>query len=159
KISITDQDIADFYKQYRTQFNVAEAQYRISMIVITPSKDPALHNRKNDDASSDMEARRNAAALVQQLENGAGFAQLATDDSEHANSIPPGGGLGSVPESSLSKGGADPELKKAVLALKPGQTSGVISVPNGYRILKLVAKEAPGQRDLNDPQVQQSIRD
>jgi len=45
------------------------------------------------------------------------------------------------------------------MQLKPGETSGVIVLPDSYRILKLVAKEAPGQRDLNDPSVQQSIRD
>jgi peptidyl-prolyl cis-trans isomerase SurA len=62
-----------------------------------------------------------------------------------------------VPESSLSQ--SDPALKKAVLSLKPGQTSGVIVLRDSYRILKLVAKEAPGQRELADPTVQQSIRD
>ncbi len=35
----------------------------------------------------------------------------------------------------------------------------MIVLPDGYRILKLIAKEAPGQRDISDPQVQQSIRD
>src|SRR5262249_35683996 len=116
KITITDQDIADFYKQYRSQFNVAEAQYRLSQIVITPSKDPQLHNRKNDDASTDMEARRKAAALVQQLEKGADFAQLAMDYSEDPGSITTGGDLGYVPESALNQG--NPALKKAVLGLK-----------------------------------------
>ncbi|HTW23195.1 MAG TPA: hypothetical protein VMD78_06325, partial [Candidatus Baltobacteraceae bacterium] len=29
----------------------------------------------------------------------------------------------------------------------------------GYRILKLIAKEAAGDRQLSDPQVQQAIRD
>ena len=37
----------------------------------------------------------------------------------------PGGDLGFVPESALNQ--SDPSLKKAVLALKPGETSGVIS--------------------------------
>jgi peptidyl-prolyl cis-trans isomerase SurA len=45
------------------------------------------------------------------------------------------------------------------MSLKAGQVSGVIALRDSYRILKLVAKEAPGQRDLNDPTVQQSIRD
>jgi peptidyl-prolyl cis-trans isomerase SurA len=35
----------------------------------------------------------------------------------------------------------------------------VIVLRDSYRILKLVAKEAPGQRELSDPAVQQSIRD
>ena len=45
------------------------------------------------------------------------------------------------------------------MALRPGQVSGVIAVRDGYRILKMLARESPGQRDLSDPQVQQSIRD
>ena len=158
KITVTgDQDVQDFYNQNRAQFNVAEPQYRLAQIVITPHKDPQLRNRKNDDATTDAEARRKAAALEQQLSTGADFSQVAMDYSEDPASSGSGGDLGYVPESSLSQ--SDPALKKAVLSLKPGQTSGVIALRDSYRILKLVAKEAPGQRELSDPAVQQSIRD
>ncbi len=157
KITVTDQDVQDFYNQNRAQFNVAEPQYRLAQIVITPHKDPQLRNRKNDDATTDAEARRKAAALEQQLSTGADFAQVAMDYSEDPASSGSGGDLGYVPESSLSQ--SDPALKKAVLTLKAGQTSGVIVLRDSYRILKLVAKEAPGQRELSDPAVQQSIRD
>jgi peptidyl-prolyl cis-trans isomerase SurA len=157
KIAITDQDVQDFYNQNRAQFNVAEPQYRLAQIVITPHKDPQLRNRKNDDATTDAEAKRKAAALEQQLSTGADFATLAMDYSEDPASAGSGGDLGYVPESSLSQ--SDPALKKAVLVMKPGQTSEVIVLRDSYRILKLVAKEAPGQRELSDPSVQQSIRD
>jgi peptidyl-prolyl cis-trans isomerase SurA len=161
KIAVTDQDVTDFYNQNRAQFNVTETQYRIAQIVVTPHKDPGLRNRKNDDATTDAEAKRKAAALEQQLASGADFAQVAMDYSEDPATTGSGGDLGYVAESSLSQ--ADPNLKKAVMALKPGQISGVVVArdPNGvsYRILKLVSKEAPGQRELSDPSVQQSIRD
>ncbi len=157
KITVTDQDVQDFYNQNRAQFNVTETQYRIAQIVITPHKDPGLRNRKNDDATTDAEARRKAAALEQQLSTGADFAQVAMDYSEDPASAGSGGDLGYVPESSLSQ--SDPALKKEVLAMKPGQISGVIVLRDSYRILKLVSKEAPGQRELSDPAVQQSIRD
>jgi peptidyl-prolyl cis-trans isomerase SurA len=157
KITVTDQDVQDFYNQNRAQFNVAEPQYRLAQIVITPHKDPQLRNRKNDDATTDSEARSKAAALEQKLATGADFAQVAMDYSEDPQSSGSGGDLGYVPESSLSQ--SDPALKKAVLSLKPGQISNVIVLRDSYRILKLVAKEAPGQRELSDPTVQQSIRD
>jgi peptidyl-prolyl cis-trans isomerase SurA len=161
KITITDQDVADFYNQNHGQFNVTEPQYRVAQIVVTPHKDPGLRNRKNDDATTDPEARRKIAALEQQLSTGADFTQLAMDYSEDPSSAGSGGDLGYVPESSLSQ--ADPALKKAVLSLKPGQVSPIIMVRdangNSYRLLKLVAKEMPGQRELADPSVQQSIRD
>jgi peptidyl-prolyl cis-trans isomerase SurA len=157
KITVTDQDVQDFYNQNRAQFNVSEPQYRLAQIVVTPHKDPGLRNRKNDDATTDPEARRKAAALSQQLSTGADFAQVAMDYSEDPASSGSGGDLGYVPESSLAQ--SDPALKKAVLALKPGQISGVITLRDSYRILKLVARESPGQRELSDPAVQQSIRD
>ncbi|MGH9681458.1 MAG: SurA N-terminal domain-containing protein [Candidatus Acidiferrales bacterium] len=157
KIVVTDQDVQDFYNQNRAQFNVSETQYRLAQIVITPHKDPGLRNRKNDDATTDAEARRKAAALEQQLNSGADFSQIAMDYSEDPATSGSGGDLGYVPESSLSQ--SDPALKKAVLLLKPGQISGVVALRDSYRILKLVAKEAPGQRELSDPAVQQSIRD
>jgi hypothetical protein len=43
--------------------------------------------------------------------------------------------------------------------MKVGSVSQPIGNPGGYRILKMIAKEAAGQRVLSDPQVQQSIRD
>jgi peptidyl-prolyl cis-trans isomerase SurA len=157
KITITDQDVTDFYNQNRQQFNVAETQYRLAQIVVTPHKDPEVRNRKNDDATTDAEARRKVAALLQQLKNGADFSELAMDYSEDPQTASSGGDLGYVPESSL--GQSNPALKKAVMALKPGEISDVIVLPDSYRILKLVAEEAPGQRDLNDPSVQSTIRD
>jgi peptidyl-prolyl cis-trans isomerase SurA len=157
KISITDQDISEFYNQNRAQFNVAEAQYRIAQILVTPHKDPQLHNRKNDDATTDVEARRKSAALLQQLANGADFTQLAMDYSEDPATASSGGDLGYVPESSLNQ--SDPALKRAVVSLKVGEVSPIISLRDGYHILKLMAREAPGQRLITDPQVQQSIRD
>jgi peptidyl-prolyl cis-trans isomerase SurA len=157
KITVTDQDVQDFYNQNRAQFNVSEPQYRLAQIVVTPHKDPGLRNRKNDDATTDAEARRKVAALEQQLSTGADFAQVAMDYSEDPQSSGSGGDMGYVPESSLAQ--SDPALKKAVLSMKAGQISGVIALRDSYVILKLVAKEAPGQRELSDPAVQQSIRD
>ncbi len=157
KISITDQDVSDFYNQNRAQFNVAETQYRIAQIVVTPRKDPQVRNRKNDDATNDAEARSKCASLMNRLNHGADFAQLAMDYSEDPVTAATGGDLGFISESALNQ--SDPALKKAVLALKPGQISGVITLRDSYRILKLIAREAPGQRELADPQVQQSIRD
>ena len=110
KISITDQDVANFYNENRAQFNVAETQYRIAQIVVTPRKDPQIRNRKNDDATTDIEARRKCAALSQQLHNGADFAAVAMDYSEDPVSAPSGGDLGFIPESSLNQ--SDPAAEK-----------------------------------------------
>ena len=159
KISISDQDVNDFYNANHNQFNVAEPQYRISQIVITPRKDPQVRNRKNDDATNEAEAQRKAKMLVDKLNSGADFSTLAMDYSEDPNTAATGGDLGYIPESSLNAAQTDPVLKKAVLSLKPGQVSPPMALKDSIRILKLVAREAAGQRGVNDPQVQQTIRD
>jgi peptidyl-prolyl cis-trans isomerase SurA len=52
-----------------------------------------------------------------------------------------------------------------VSRLKPGEDSPIIPVINpmtkqvlGFRIVKLLAREPAGQRELSNPQVQQAIR-
>lgn len=161
KITITDQDVTDSYNANKAQFNVIEPLYRISEIVVTPRKEPQIRNLKNDDATNEVEAQRKVKMLMNRLNSGADFAQLAMDYSEDMNSSAMGGDLGYVPESALNQ--ADPALKRVVLGMKAGQMSPpmVTQSKEGPRIvlLKLISRESPGQRNISDPQVQQTIRD
>jgi peptidyl-prolyl cis-trans isomerase SurA len=163
KISITDQDVTDFYNANKPQFSFAETTYHIAQIKVTPRKDPQIRNRKNDDATNESEAQRKVQMLMDRLNSGVDFAQLATDYSEDMNTVSTGGDLGFVPESGLNNPQVDPALRKTVLGLKPGQVSQPIQArdPDGmsYHILKLISRESPGQRSLSEPQVQQTIRD
>jgi peptidyl-prolyl cis-trans isomerase SurA len=161
KIAITDQDITDFYNANKPQFNVAEPQYHISQIVVTPRKEQQIRNRKNDDATNEAEAQRKVKMLMDRLNSGADFSQLAMDYSEDMNTAGTGGDLGFVPESALNQ--SDPALKRVVVGLKAGQVSQPIQIvpKDGPRILilKLIARESPGLRGIAEPQVQQTIRD
>lgn len=159
KISITDQDVSDYYNANKAQFNVAEPQYHIAQILVTPRKEQQIRNRKNDDATTEAEAARKIKMLMDRLNSGADFAQLAMDYSEDMNSAATGGDLGYVPESSLNPPQVDPLLKKTVMGMKAGQVSQPIELKDGFRIIKLITRESPGQRVLSDPQVQQNIRD
>jgi len=161
KISITDQDVTDTYNANKAQFNVVEPRYRISEIVVTPRKEPQIRNLKNDDATNEVEAERKVKMLEDKLNSGADFAQLAMDYSEDMNSSAMGGDLGYVPESALNQ--SDATLKRIVMGMKPGQVSAPLPIQSkeGPRIviLKLITRESPGQRNISDPQVQQTIRD
>jgi peptidyl-prolyl cis-trans isomerase SurA len=157
KITVTDQDVIDFYNQNRAQFNLAEPRIHLAQMVVTPRPDPTVHNRKNDKSTNDAEARKKVALLEEKLNTGADFSQLAMDYSEDS-SASTGGDLGFIPESSFNQ--SDPALKKAALTLRPGEVSQPIAVrTGGYVIVKMLAKEQAGQRELTDPQVQQAIRD
>src|SRR5881398_900334 len=64
KITITDQEVADYYSANKAQFNFAEPTYHLAQIVVTPRKDPQIRNRKNDDASNESEALRKTKMLI-----------------------------------------------------------------------------------------------
>ncbi|HKI26167.1 MAG TPA: SurA N-terminal domain-containing protein [Candidatus Sulfotelmatobacter sp.] len=162
KINITDQDISDYYNAHKGEFNLIEPQYHLAQIMVTPFPNPQAHNQ-NDKAQNEADAHKKIQMIANRLDSGDDFATLAMKYSEDPETSGNGGDLGTVPESSLRS--TDPLTRDAVMKLKPGQYSGIISVVNpqtrqevGYRIVKLVAKEPAGQRELNDPRVQQAIR-
>lgn len=157
KISITDQDVTDFYNLNRAQFNLVEPQFRIAQILVTSTRNQQVRNRTGDDAATDAEARRKIQTLFERLRDGADFSEMAMDYSEDPMTTSTGGDLGFIPESALQQ--ADPGLRRTVLGLRPGEMSNVIPSPDGYRILKLISREPAGQRELSDPRTQQAIRD
>lgn len=161
KITITDQDVADFYSANPAQFNVAEPQYHLAQILVTPVKDPQIRNRKNSDAVTDAQAQQKAGALLKEINGGADFSQVAMDYSEDPVNAATGGDLGWIPDSSLRNPKQDnPDLSRIVLSMRPGEVSKVFRTKEGnYRILKLLGREAAGQRTLEDPQVKSTIRE
>ena len=163
KINITDQDISDYYNAHKSEFNLIETQYHLAQIFVTPEPNPQVHNLKNDKAQNEAEARKKIQMLLNRLDSGDDFATLAMGYSEDPETAGNGGDLGFTPESSLQR--TDPVTRDAVMKLKPGQYSPIITVFDpaskrlvGFRIVKLVAKEPAGQREFKDPRVQEAIR-
>jgi peptidyl-prolyl cis-trans isomerase SurA len=157
RITISDKDITDFYNANKSSFNRAEPMIHMAQILVTPQPDPNVRNLKNDKAQDEAQARKKIERIYQLLQQGEDFAQVAQNYSEDANSVQSGGDLGFIGESQLEKANAD--LRKAVMALHPGQVTPIIPSTEGYRILKVITREPAGQRDLNDPAVQQTIRE
>ncbi len=157
RINITDKDIAEFYNSNKASFNLAEPQIHMAQILVTPAPDPNVRNLKNDKAQDDEQARKKIENLLARLRQGDDFSQLAQNYSEDPQSTQNGGDLGFVPESALER--ANAELRKTIMALRPGESTGVLHTAEGYRILKVVSREPAGQRELTDPKVQQTIRE
>lgn len=156
RLTITDAEIKEFFEQNRAGFNVPETRLRLAQILVTPAATTPVRNLRNDKARTEEEARKKIEMILERLKAGEDFAQLAQNYSEDPNSAPNGGDLGYVPISSLDK--ADPQLKQTLLLMRPEETSRVIHTRQGYHILRLLAKEQGGQRQLTDPEVQQAIR-
>jgi peptidyl-prolyl cis-trans isomerase SurA len=156
KISVSDADIKTFYEKNKESFNFPE-QYRIAHILVTPVADPQVRNGKNDDAKTPAEAQAKAARLLREIQGGQDFAVVARDFSEDPSSGPLGGDLNFRPLQDI--GNLNPRLAEAVQRMRVGETfNQTVETPFGYHILKLLEKDAGGQKDLNDPRVQAQIR-
>ncbi|HMK28228.1 MAG TPA: SurA N-terminal domain-containing protein [Terriglobales bacterium] len=164
KINVTDADVQAYYNAHRAEFNLIEPQYHLAQIFVTPQPNPQVRNLKNDKAQNDPDARKKIQQILNRLDSGEDFATVAMNYSEDPDSAGNGGDLGFTQQSGLQR--TDPSTRDVVMKLKPGQYSSVITVINpqtkqlfGYRIVKLIAKEPAGQRELSDPRVQQAVRD
>jgi parvulin-like peptidyl-prolyl isomerase len=164
KITISDSDISNYYNQHKAEFNLIEPQYHVAQIVVT-SQPGQVRNLKNDKAQSEAQARTKIQQILNRVESGEDFATVAMNYSEDPNTAENGGDMGFMPESALRQ--TDPGTRDAIAKLRAGQVSNVIPVPMGpgsrsiwgFRVIKLFSKEPAGQRDLNDPRVQQNIRE
>ncbi len=163
KINISDADISNYYNQHKTEFNLIEPQFHLAQILVTTQANPQVRNLKNDKAQNEAEAKKKIQMLVNRLDSGDDFGTVAMNYSEQPETSANGGDLGFIPESSLK---ADKMAFDAISRLKPGQYTGVLTAsdPNthqvfGYRVIRMLSKEPAGQRDLNDPRVQQAIRE
>jgi peptidyl-prolyl cis-trans isomerase SurA len=164
KIEIRDPDVERYYEQHKAEFNLIEPQYHLARILVTTSAQTPARNQRNSKAQNEAEAAKKIRELLNRLDSGEDFGTLAMNFSEDPDTAMNGGDLGSIPESGLKN--TDAASRDAVLKLKPGQYSGIITLSDprnhqvfGFQIVRLIDRVPAGQRDLKDPRVQQYIRD
>jgi len=163
KINITDGDISTYYAQHKSEFNLIETEYHLAQIVVTSAPAQQTGNLQNSKATNEADARKKIQALHNRLESGEDFGALAMNFSEQSQTASNGGDMGFVPESQLH---ADPNVYNSVTKLKAGEITDILPLYDspdskrvmGYAIYKLISREPAGQRDVNDPRVQQAIR-
>src|SRR6266851_3725436 len=160
-INVTQEDIVAYYKQHRSEFNLIESRYHLAHIIVTTS--PASQGQESGNkAHNEAEARKKIQAALSALETGHDFASLAMTFSEDTSTAANGGDIGIVPESALKQ--TDALTRESVLKLKPGQYTQIIPLENpnrqiaAFQIVKLIAMEPAGQRQISDPRVEQEIR-
>ncbi len=163
KITVTDADVSSYYNEHKAEFNLPETQYHLAQIIVTTSPGPTAGNLQNSKAASDADARKKIQTLKNRLDAGDDFGTIAMNFSEVPQTASNGGDMGSISESQLR---SNPAFFAAVSRLKPGQDTDIIALPDtndphragAYAIFRLLEKAQAGQRDLNDPRVQQAIR-
>jgi peptidyl-prolyl cis-trans isomerase SurA len=162
KVTVSDSDVTNFYNQHKAEFNLIEPRYHIAEIRVTdvPAQQPV--NLQNSKATSDAEAKKKIQALKNRLDSGEDFGTLAINYSENPETSSNSGDMGFHYESEMR---GDPTVFAAITKLKAGEITDILPLldgqtkkPAGYAVYKLISREPAGQRDLNDPAVQQAIR-
>src|ERR1017187_80433 len=160
RINITDAEISAYYTAHKAEFNLIEPQYHLAQIVTTSAPAQQAGNLQNNKASGDADAKKKIEILHNRLESGEDFGAVAMNFSEDQNTASNGGDSGFIAESALK---SDPQVYDALSKLKPGQFTDVLPVYDqghktiGYAIYRLLSRDPAGQRELNDPRVQQAI--
>ena len=164
KINITDADISSYYVAHKSEFNLIEPQYHLAQIVASAVPVQQAPNLQSNRASNDGEAKKKIETLYNRLRSGEDFGAVAIQFSDNANNATNGGDMGFVYESALR---SEPDAFGAISKLKPGEITEPIPIYDnggpgrhviGYAVYKLLSHEPAGQREMNDPRVQQTIR-
>jgi peptidyl-prolyl cis-trans isomerase SurA len=162
KITVTDADVSNYFSAHKAEFNLRETQYHLAWITVTSLPTDPASNLQGSKATNDVEAKKKIQALKNRLDSGEDFGTIAMNFSENQDTAPNGGDMGFVPESQLH---THPDVYAATIKLKPGQITDILPLldaqtrkPVGYAIYKFISREPAGQREINDPIVQQHIR-
>ncbi len=127
KINITEEDAKKYYDENPTQFEVKE-QVRASHILITSD----TTGSEADPNQAKAKARAKIQDLLEQIKDGADFAELAKANSADPGSAVKGGDLGF-----FGKGRMVPPFDKAAFELEVGKVSDIVESQFGYHIIKV----------------------
>ena len=129
KVSLTDNDLEEYYKKNTGKFKEPEAvRLRYVYVKINPSEPDG---RKK--------AKERAKEAYSKIKLGSNFAQIAQTYSQDMSRIK-GGDIGFV-----HKGMTPQDIEKAAFSLKVGQVSEIIKTDIGFHILKVEEKRASRQ--------------
>jgi peptidyl-prolyl cis-trans isomerase D len=134
KSQVSDAEIQAYYTSHEAQYKTEE-QVKTRHILIS--------SKAGADAQTDAAAKAKAQDVLNQVQKGGNFAELAKKYSEDPGSKDQGGELPLIPTAGL-----DPAYAKAAMALNPGQTSGLVKSAFGYHIIQTEQKQAAGVKPL-----------
>ncbi|MCP4714010.1 MAG: peptidylprolyl isomerase, partial [Deltaproteobacteria bacterium] len=134
-ISITDPEVAAFYKDNPDNFKTPE-QVRASHILMKMEAEDTEEIKK--------EKHHKLTELRSQIQGGADFAKLAQDNSD-CPSKQQGGDLGFFERGKMVKPFAD-----TAFTLKAGELSDIIETQFGYHLIKVAEHKAAGTTSLDE---------
>ena len=122
---LTPSEVRRFYKKVdKDSLPIISTQYKLSQIVVYPSKEQAV-----------MDVKERLLEFRQRVLNGEKFSMLAALYSEDPGSAVRGGELRMA-----SKNIYWPAFSDAAMALKPGQISQIVETPDGFHLIQMIEK-------------------
>jgi peptidyl-prolyl cis-trans isomerase SurA len=121
-IKISDKEVREFYETYKDSIPPAGSEYELSQIYIT---------RKVSEAEKEA-AKMKIMQILDSLNSGRNFEELAITNSDDKGSAVNGGYLGPA-----GKGLFVPAFEESVFSLKEGEVSEPVETQFGYHIIKL----------------------
>ncbi len=128
KVQVGETEMRDYYAANLAKYTEEES-YRARHIFFKTGEKATQDEIKRSKAT--------ALAVLADAKGGKDFAELAKKFSEDPAARKDGGDLGS-----FKKGDMQPELEKAILSLKPGEISDLVTTPIGFHIIKLESRVA-----------------
>ncbi|MDR0311730.1 MAG: peptidylprolyl isomerase, partial [Acidobacteriota bacterium] len=121
---VTDEQALEYYNEHQDYFATSQSM-RASHILI-------------QDPEHTAEKRAEIESILERIDEGEDFAELAMEYSEDS-SAESGGDLGT-----FGIGQMVPEFEEACLALEPGEVSGIVETEYGFHIIKLTEMNEAG---------------
>ncbi len=141
-VVITDTDVEKYYKDHQGEYqNLDEVKLRAIFFRVDPKSSLAGENA----------VRQKAENVLTKIKNGEDFGRMAQQHSQGPGAER-GGKLGPVKAADLL-----PSMRQALGELKPGQTSEVLQIPQGFVIMQLI--ERSGDKGLALQEVKAQIAD
>jgi len=133
KIEPRDEDIKDYYQTKIADFRVKK-KYQASHILthIKPSEIEGDTTEEEKQKQAEEKSKLKSSQLLEKINKGADFGEVAKKYSDDPASGANGGSLGE-----FTKGTMVSAFEKALEILKPGQISKPVLTPFGYHIIKL----------------------
>ena len=133
KITISDEEIGDYYLKHREEYEGKEA-VRIKQILLLFPQDA--------DEETKNKMQEQASMILKKIKGGESFDLLAASFSQ-GPAAAQGGDIGFI-----EKGLMLPEVDRVAFSLRNDEVSGVIESPVGFHILKMVDKRGAGIKPI-----------